>query len=96
MAARQVVTRPDHKDPISTGEFPTRPYEVFFDDLVLLLNQFVLGQAVSLVSYAVADVPPPANWTGAMIYVSDESGGAVTAFSDGTNWRRTTDRAIIS
>ena len=34
--------------------------------------------------------------TGLMIYVSDEAGGAVPAFSDGTNWRRVTDRAIIS
>lgn len=33
---------------------------------------------------------------GALIYISDESGGAVTAFSDGTNWRRVTDRATIS
>jgi hypothetical protein len=31
-----------------------------------------------------------------MIYVSDETGGAVMAFSDGTNWRRVTDRQIVS
>jgi hypothetical protein len=31
-----------------------------------------------------------------LIYVSDEVGGAVPAFSDGTNWRRVTDRAIVS
>ena len=31
-----------------------------------------------------------------IIYVSDEVGGSVLAFSDGTNWRRSTDRAIIS
>ena len=31
-----------------------------------------------------------------MIYVSDESGGSVPAFSDGTNWRRVTDRAIVT
>jgi hypothetical protein len=35
-------------------------------------------------------------WSGAMVYVSNESGGAVVAFSDGTNWRRVTDRAIVS
>jgi len=33
---------------------------------------------------------------GQMIYVSDETGGSVIAFSDGTNWRRITDRSIIS
>jgi hypothetical protein len=31
-----------------------------------------------------------------MIYVSDEAGGAIPAFSDGTNWRRVTDRAVVS
>jgi len=31
-----------------------------------------------------------------VIYVSDETGGAVLAFADGTNWRRVTDRAIVS
>lgn len=34
--------------------------------------------------------------TGDMIFVSDETGGAVMAFYDGTNWRRITDRAVIS
>lgn len=49
-----------------------------------------------LKSFTVADVPDATIWTGAMIYVSDEAGGAIPAFSDGTNWRRFTDRAIIS
>jgi len=33
---------------------------------------------------------------GALLYVTDEAGGAVMAFSDGTNWRRVTDRAVVS
>jgi hypothetical protein len=33
---------------------------------------------------------------GAIVHVSDESGGAVLAFSDGADWRRVTDRAVIS
>lgn len=48
-------------------------------------------------SYTVAQV---AALTGAqageIVYVSDEAGGAVLAFYDGTNWRRVTDRAIVS
>lgn len=39
---------------------------------------------------------PAATPAGMIGYVSNESGGAVLAFSDGTNWRRVTDRAIIS
>lgn len=31
-----------------------------------------------------------------LIYVYDETGGAVLAFSDGTNWRRVTDRAVVA
>jgi len=33
---------------------------------------------------------------GQMIFVSDESGGAAIAFSDGQDWRRVTDRNVIS
>ena len=33
---------------------------------------------------------------GALVHVPDEAGGAVLAFSDATNWRRATDRAIVS
>ena len=51
---------------------------------------------VRVKSYTVAGVPAANVAAGQIIYVSDESGGAVTAFSDGTNWRRVTDRAVIS
>jgi hypothetical protein len=34
--------------------------------------------------------------SGGLIYVSDEIGGSTLACSDGTNWRRMSDRAIIS
>jgi hypothetical protein len=33
---------------------------------------------------------------GTMIYVTDEIGGAVIAFSDGAAWRRLTDRVVVS
>ena len=46
-------------------------------------------------SFVVASLPSAAQ-PGQMIYVSDETAGSVMAFSDGTNWRRITDRAIVS
>ena len=46
-------------------------------------------------SYTVATVPS-ATQPGQMIYVTNETGGATMAFSDGTNWRRIQDRAVIS
>ena len=53
--------------------------------------------AVRVGSYTVATVPGAgAVGAGAIIHVSDETDGAVLAFSDGTSWRRVTDRAVIS
>lgn len=62
-------------------------------------NTWTLAQTFSAPpvapSYTVAGVPSAAI-PAQMAYISNESGGAVLAFSDGTNWRRVTDRAIIS
>lgn len=47
--------------------------------------------------YLVASLPTIGDFSaGAVIFVPDEAGGSVIAFSDGTNWRRVTDRAIVS
>lgn len=51
---------------------------------------------VKVKSYTVAGVPSATSIAGSIIYVSNETGGAVLAFSDGTNWRRVTDRSVIS
>lgn len=48
-------------------------------------------------SYTVAALPSAvAVGAGAIVYVSNESGGAVLAFSDGAAWRRVTDRAVVT
>lgn len=46
-------------------------------------------------TYSVTALPTNAV-AGSLAFVSDEAGGAVLAFNDGTNWRRVTDRAICS
>jgi hypothetical protein len=51
---------------------------------------------VQLESYTVATLPSAADNARVMVYVSNETGGATMAFSDGTNWRRVQDRAIVS
>lgn len=51
---------------------------------------------VRLAAYTVATLPAAADYPWGLIAVSDEAGGAVLAMSDGTNWRRQTDRAIVS
>lgn len=47
-------------------------------------------------AYTVATLPTASGVAGSEIYVSDETGGGTLAFSDGTNWRRVQDRAIVS
>ena len=44
----------------------------------------------------VATLPTASTWRGAIVAVSNETGGFTIAFSDGTNWRRVQDRAIVS
>jgi hypothetical protein len=50
---------------------------------------------VVLASYTVAGLPS-ASPAGQFAYVTDETGGAVPAFSDGTDWRRVTDRNVVT
>ena len=39
---------------------------------------------------------PSSDEDGQVVLVADEAGGAVVAFSTGGQWRRVTDRAVIS
>jgi len=56
-----------------------------------------LAGAIRLAAYPVAGLPSASGMgAGAIVMVSNESGGAVPAFSDGTLWRRFTDRALVS
>lgn len=90
----KIVSKPDYGSLIA-GDFPlTHVFQLFFDDLEQKLNDRLLGNQIVLESYTVANLPPVVE--AGLIYVSDETGGAVPAFSDGTNWRRVTDRAIVS
>ncbi len=64
--------------------------QTYFDALTLAINQN--RNPV----YTVATVPDATKNRAMMIQVSDEVGGEVPAFSDGSVWRRVTDRAIVS
>lgn len=61
----------------------------------LTTSMIVLTGPLQVGSYTVSTLPTAA-FNGRIIYVSDETGGKVIAFSDGTNWRRVTDRAIVA
>lgn len=49
-----------------------------------------------LPAFTVAALPAASRSERCLVYVSNETGGATVAFSDGTNWRRVQDRAIVS
>jgi len=56
---------------------------------------FLYG-AVMIGEYTVATLPTASTYQAGMVMVTDETGGYTQAFSDGTNWRRVQDRAIVS
>ncbi len=67
--------------------FPSDRLQDFLDEIEEKFND---------TNFTVATLPDPIKNEGRQIYVSDETGGATLAFSDGTNWRRVQDRAIVS
>lgn len=94
----EITSKPDHGVVLIEEGRAAEALQLYIDEIQEKLNGFLLGfQGVRLPSYTVATLPPvPEATAPSLIYVSDEAGGAVPAFSDGTNWRRFTDRVIIS
>lgn len=66
---------------------------------VVIPQGLTVQSPITFPSYTVAQlgsVVLPGDWPNAMVICSNETGGLVPAFSDGTNWRRVTDRNIVS
>lgn len=79
------------EDEGSVAESATLSYDLGF----IATTGPIYPDALVLPTYTVTTLPS-ATTPAQVIYVSNETGGAVLAFSDGTNWRRVTDRAIVS
>ncbi|CAB4155331.1 Bacteriophage P22 tailspike, N-terminal [uncultured Caudovirales phage] len=79
----------------ASGVFQDVPYYVNPSTGEFVVNKLVAVQPPQIPSYTVATLPS-ASPASRMAFVSNESGGAVLAFSDGANWRRVTDRAIVT
>lgn len=70
----------------------TSPTTITLDPTDEIINDApmkLLSRTVSQLSSLVASA-------GSMVYCTDETGGAVPCFYDGSNWRRVTDRAVAS
>lgn len=65
-------------------------------ELFKLSIERALARVERMPTYTVATAPSASEHVREWIFVSDEAGGATPAFSDGTDWRRTSDRAVIS
>ena len=65
-------------------------------DLGQLVTGGILFPSLFVLPSFTVDSLPSAGTPGQLIFVSDESGGSIVAFADGTNWRRMTDRQIVS
>lgn len=63
-----------------------------------VINTIIEGISRPLIflEYTVATVPSAAAFDNGVIIVSNEAGGRTLATSDGTNWRRVSDGAVIS
>jgi len=72
------------------------PTADFNEAIALATIRAISKLPVLLPPYVKTGLPSAAANLASMIYVVDEAGGAVPAFSDGTNWRRVTDRAVVS
>ena len=59
-------------------------------------TQILNDAPMRLMSRTVAQLSALTATAGAIVYVSNETGGAVVAFYDGTDWRRVTDRVVVS
>lgn len=55
-----------------------------------------MTQPLVVSAFALADLPDASLWERGVVFVPDETGGATLAFSDGSDWRRVTDRAVVS
>ena len=85
-----IVDTPLSGDKITEEGIPTSQFQALLEAIELEINN------PRLPSFTVATVPTVTESEARIIYVSDESGGATIAFSDGINWFRVQDRAIIS
>jgi len=78
-----------------TGIEYAEDYSSHYTDRSLVDKGYVQAEFGKLKSYAKASLPS-ASPAGKLIFVTNDIGGSVPAFSDGTNWRRVTDRNVIS
>lgn len=96
----EIISKPDYGSNLVEDGRASDRFQLYLDDITRLLNSNLLGSAVVFPAYTVAAVPDATIYnTGTgfgTIIVSDETGGRTLATSDGTDWRRVSDGAVVS
>ena len=77
------------------GSVTEVPATTVYDLGTVYISGVFYPDQLVLPSYTVSGLPS-ADTAAQFVYVTNDAGGPVPAFSDGTNWRRVTDRAIVS
>lgn len=80
---------------VSNSSLPWANVRLALDDYYAVRQAIYDDESLLLPSYTVAGVPAVGSG-GKMVFITDEVGGPVPAYSDGTNWRRVSDGTIIS
>lgn len=83
--------------PIPLTAIPQNVLDLYKVVFMMEVRAALTTYGAALPSFTVAGLPSAGTaGAGRLVYVSNESGGAVPAFSDGAAWRRVTDRAVVS
>ncbi len=90
MSNNPIVDTPAIGQQVVDGDAFTQQVQSLFESIELAINSGKQNE------YLLAAVPDATKNQGSSIMVTDESGGYTPAFSDGANWRRTSDRNIIT
>ena len=86
--------------PTNLGDTNSRPWFDWFNNVFSRLGE----GPVLIQGYSVSVLPDATQYGNegsedpfsSVIFIRDEAGGSTLAFSDGTDWRRVSDRTIVS
>lgn len=87
---KPIVDTPLAGDKVTEKGVPNDQFQALLESIENAINGWKFP------SYTVATVPDATINESMGIYVSDETGGATIAFSNGVNWLRVRDSVIIS
>tara|TARA_R110000782_G_scaffold109339_1_gene198320 strand:+ start:408 stop:680 length:273 start_codon:yes stop_codon:yes gene_type:complete len=90
MSNNPIVDTPQVGETVIVNGKLIEKLQSLFETLGFVINSGKMNE------YLLADLPDATKCKGCSLIVTNETGGYVSAISDGTNWRRSTDLAVVS